>query len=198
MSKSPELPKPFVVRNFLEGKMLSLFQNHAAEIKKQVMNSGPKEKLFNRYMYHNDARFSLYHHKLIAPLAEQLFGQPLKPSYNFLSFYLPGEGECPIHVDREQCLVTVDICLNQSRVWPIYVNSSRNFNNNGVDMYFQEDPEERERIKLGSDEFLLNPGDALCYSGTNHAHWRKKIDDDNFCDLIFFHFVDKDFTGNLS
>jgi hypothetical protein len=188
--------KPFLIKNFLSDKVLRLFQTYIEQLKAngEIL---PQDHQFKRFTYHNDPKFQLFHHEFVAPMVMKLYSQSLRPSYNFLSCYIPGEGECPIHVDRPTCFVTVDICLNQSKPWPLYVNSSRNFNNNGVDIFFERDVEERERIKQGSEEFLMEPGDALCYSGSNHAHWRKPIDQDNFCDLVFFHFVPENFEGDL-
>jgi hypothetical protein len=188
--------KPFLIKNYLPSNMLVMFQKHVEELKKSG-STLTSDNLFNRFTANDDPKFTLFQNKFVAPTLVDLLDWPLKPSYNFLSCYLPGQGECPVHVDRSQCFVTIDVCLNQSRPWPLYVNSSRNFSNNGGNSFFKNDIEERERIKQASEEFIMEPGDALCYSGTNHAHWRKRIDEDNFCDLIFFHFVHVSFVKDL-
>ena len=176
--------KPFLIKNYLPSNMLAMFQAHVEELKKSGTTL-QSDTLFNRFFATNDPKFTLFQNKFVAPSLVDLFDWPLKPTYNFLSCYLPGEGECPMHVDRSQCFLTIDVCLNQSKPWPLYVNSSKDFSNH----YFKKDIQEHERIKQASEEFIMEPGDALCYSGTNHAHWRKRIDGDNFCDLVFFHFV---------
>jgi hypothetical protein len=77
------------------------------------------------------------------------------------------------------------------------VNSSQDFNNNNQDLCFDERKYLIDGIKKNSIEYILMPGDALCYSGTHHAHWRNPITEGNFCDLVFFHFVAHDYQGGL-
>ena len=52
-------------------------------------------------------------------------------------------------------------------------------------------------INVDGEDYFLNPGDALLYSGTDHWHYREKIQENNFCDLAFFHFVPINFEGEL-
>ena len=46
-------------------------------------------------------------------------------------------------------------------------------------------------------EYLLEENDALFYSGTGSIHYRERIAPGNFCMLLFFHFVDEGFEGEL-
>ena len=187
---------PFLIKNFISGDLLTSFQKHADELKR-IGPTLPEDKLFKRIGFHNDSMFTKFHREFVAPMAMKLYKMPLKPSYNFLSCYHQGEGECPLHVDRHQCFVTIDICLNQLKPWPLYINSSENFDKKGVDLFFTRELAAIEQIRENSEEFIMEPGDAVCYSGTTHAHWRKQIDADNFCDLVFFHFVEENFEGDL-
>jgi hypothetical protein len=187
--------KPFLIKNYIPANMLVMFQAHVEELKKDG-STLRSDNFFKRLATNNDPKFSMFQHKFVAPSLVNRFEWPLVSSYNLLSCYLPGQGECPVHIDRPECFVTVDVCLNQLKPWPLYINSSRNFWSNGIDTHFMKDSEERERIKQTSEEFIMEPGDALCYSGTNHAHWRNRIENDNFCDLVFFHFVAKSVVGD--
>lgn len=127
------------------------------------------EKIFYRFGKHNDPFFKQIHEMITGRVSNWL-GVPVKPSYCYTSMYIPGEGICPVHVDRPQCEYTLDLCVNQNEPWP---------------------------INIAGKEYILGRGDAMLYSGTNHVHYRDKIQPDNFCDLVFFHFVPVDFTGPL-
>ncbi len=48
---------------------------------------------------------------------------------------------------------------------------------------------EMEDLKREGTAYLMQPGDAIYYSGTGHAHWRETIQPGNFFDLVFFHFA---------
>lgn len=144
-------------------------------IKKEIeyLKSGNEQlevdTLFNRWGKHNDPFFIALHIMITDRVSEWL-GVKVKPSYNYTSMYFPGEGICPVHTDRPQCEYTLDLCVNQNEQWPINIA--------GVD-------------------YLLGEGDAMLYSGTNHVHYRNKIQLGNYCDLVFFHFVPVDFNGPL-
>lgn len=126
------------------------------------------DELFGRYAIYNDKELVDFHQSL-TPIAIQYIGD-VKPSYNFISLYTPGQGICPKHTDRPQCKYTLGICVNQNDVWP---------------------------INIAGDDYLLNEGDCIIYSGTDHEHYRNKLDEGKYCELIFFHFVDSDFEGEL-
>ncbi len=135
---------------------------------------------FNRWFWHNlPVLVTLHHSKELIAKASEVFGEEVKPSYAFLSMYGP-DGVCPLHTDRPQCKYTIDMVVRQDAQWPIYV------------------------LAAGETEarsFLLNEGDALAYSGTDHPHHRLPMDKDSkatFCDLVFFHFVPINFFGDLS
>ena len=140
---------------------------------------------FNRYYVHNDPFFVELHH-MIADRFGRWVGEKVKPSYVFGSFYLDN-GICPPHVDRHQCKYTLDYCVSQNEPWEIFVND-------------QDDPHKssREDLMNNAKPYLLNENDGLILSGTDYWHYRNKIQKNNFCDLLFFHFVGEDFQGNLS
>lgn len=132
---------------------------------------------FNRWYWHNLPLLKKLHHDPeFISLVSNHFGQPLKPSYVFLSMYGP-EGVCPVHTDRPQCQFTVDMLVSSDHTdkpWPIYVN---------------ENP-----------YVLTKPGEALAYSGTGQVHYRKPMSVDSDAtkvDLAFFHFVPTDWMGRL-
>lgn len=133
------------------------------------------EDRFCRWQLHNAPLLRQYHyHPRFVSLVSQLAGEPLKPSYVFLSMY-GRDGVCPSHTDRPQCHVTVDYLVHQDgeRPWPLYVQGKAH---------------------------TLMPGQGLIYSGTRQRHWRKPMRDDSDAtavDLVFFHFVPVAFQGAL-
>lgn len=188
--------EPFVIKNFFQKAELGRLQAYLESLK---TNPIMKEdiKSFSRLYCVNDPLTQKLHQTHAWDVASTVFPVPLKPSYSFVSLYRPGQGSCPIHVDRPQCFYTIDVCINQAQPWPIYVNSKEKFLAYPIWIGGKDDESIVEEMKNTSQEFLLEPGDALCYSGTHHPHWRNQLQPDNFCDLIFFHFVAADFTGSL-
>jgi hypothetical protein len=141
------------------------------------VNETDPVKKYNRWFWHNLPSLVVLHHDpKIIKYASDVFGENCKPSYVFLSMYGP-EGICPSHTDRPQCKYTIDLVINQDAPWPIYIESTA--------------PEK---------SYLLNEGDAIFYSGTDHTHYRNAMNVDSkatFCDLAFFHFVPVTFKGAL-
>jgi hypothetical protein len=160
------------------------------------------ETSFVRTYIHNDPFFMSIHQQL-ADFASEIFSEPLKPSYVFLSMYLDG-GTCPLHIDRPQCYRTIDYLIRQDQhePWPILIGDQMN-DDQIVEIHEsgKSHPETEEEIKECIDaenwhEVLLEPNDAALYSGTHSWHYRpEKLN--GSADLAFFHFVKEDFDGPL-
>ena len=148
-------------------KYLHACMNRFWKSRRGLMEFDPN--LFHRYFLHNPSFLVKIHDQLVE-LAAQNFQTKLKKSYCFLSMYIKGEGICPLHTDRPQCKYSIDLCLDQIEPWGIFVNDQ---------------------------EYLLKPNQALLYSGTDHPHYRNKIQPNNYVSLAFFHFVDLDFQDDL-
>ena len=155
---------------------------------------------FNRTYAHNVGFFRNIHLQL-ADYASELFGEKVKPSYNFLSMYNKG-GQCPLHIDRPQCRYTIDYLIrqDQSEPWPIRVGPQ--MSNEERDAITMPHPSTKTEIKQVVDsvdwtEVHLHPNDAVCYSGTNAWHYRPTKSKGK-ADLVFFHFVPEAFNGPLN
>jgi hypothetical protein len=169
MFKLPIIPR--VIDKVFEPEVFKLVKARIEEIKQECYNDKESHDnaIFYRLNKHNDPFFkSLY--PLVQPHVEVMASKKVKPSYVFNSMYFVGKGNCPIHKDRPQCKYTLDLCINQNEPWGIVV---------------------------GGREYFLEENQALCYSGTDHWHYRLPIQPNNYCDLAFFHFVDLDFNGPL-
>jgi len=164
--------EPVLVKNFYSSDMIALMQKQMDVLKREAKFQDNDR--FHRLEYHNHPLFKALH-ELQIQKAKDLFQADIKPTYCFASMYFEGEGYCPKHTDRPQCKYTVDLCVNQVKPWSFFAEC-------GDRQY----------------EFLMEPGDAILLSGTDHPHWRDKIQPDNFCDLVFFHYVDQDFQGEMN
>lgn len=157
---------------------------------------------FIRHNLHNVEFFKLIHKQLV-PLANEIFGEPLKPSYVFLSMY-KDNGICPLHIDRPQCYRTIDYLIRTTSTepWPIHIGEyfsdieRASILEQGIGR--PETPEAIEK-RIAAETWTnieLNPNDAVCYSGTNQWHYRSQRLKGT-ADLVFFHFVQEAFDGPL-
>jgi hypothetical protein len=164
--------QPIIIKPFSQTDFTSIKQ-HATDKRKSFEGTPYHDKDFvqwkmNRWGTHNDPLLVEMHEKLV-PIASEIFKEPVKKSYVYLSMY-GDQGIVQKHTDRPMCKYTIDLCIDQGQPWELFVNGK---------------------------PYLLNEGDALCYSGTDSPHYRNKIQEGNFANLAFFHFVPVDYEGGL-
>lgn len=176
--------EPFKRSNIVSEDLLKLMKKQCEGYRSAPLNiedehlkfdNGEGPMGFNRRYVHEDSFMKMIHHEIIHPIAEKHFGRKLIPSYVFLSMYNKGEGSCPVHTDRPQCKYTVDLVINQKEPWPFFAGFK----------------------KETAKELLAEINEAMFLSGTDHVHWRPQIQKENEVDVVFFHFVDPDFKGDL-
>lgn len=145
---------------------------------------------FGRAIVHDLAPFVALQHQL-EQLVAKIVGEPVESSYNFLSLY-SRFGVCEPHMDSPVAKWTLDICIEQSRVWPLYLSqvvdwpesfpaASENWRRDIVD-----DP------ALTFTGFNLEPGEAVVFSGSSQWHYREPLSrpgPSDFCNLLFFHYL---------
>ena len=182
---------PLLIKNFIHESILNKMRMRMEFLKTDPETKGDTHFFFRKEVP-NDPFFSFLHHSLFHHEVMNKTGLNVKPTYCFASMYYEGLGICPIHIDREQCYLTLDICIDQKEPWPLYVNAK---DHHSLD---QLSGVELQKVKDESDEYLMNPGDALIYFGSSQPHWRQRLGPGNYCDLVFFHFVPGDFEGNLT
>lgn len=168
-----------------------------------MMSLGVDTEQFVRRYAHN-VPYLVNIHRQLTDYASQMFGEPLKPSYVFLSLYDDG-GICPLHIDRPQCYRTIDYSIDQEQPepWPIRIGEMmtdeqrRALDETGAG-HPTTDDEIAERIAAESwNDVLLSPNDAVLYSGTHQWHYRPERLQGT-ASLAFFHFVPVDFEGDLN
>ena len=180
--------QPFIVKDLFPANVFEKLKAEALTLKKQK-DIYVDDKIFFRAAVANPLFFQKILYHILTPIACKLFNEDLVPTFSFLSFYIPGQGICPPHIDSDYCYRTIDLCVDQAEVWPLYVNSEEKIRKMNLGPGFIHDKRLIDEIKSGSTEYLMTPGEALCYSGTQSPHWRNKMSPNNFCDLAFFHFV---------
>lgn len=182
---------PFIIRNILEKHKLEKIQEICARM--EISDKLKFEVQFQRRAIHNYLDFKALHHKILTPIACKVFNEKLIPSFCYGAFYVKGRGRLNYHTDREQCYRTINVCINQNEVWPIFVSHENTDPKYSREYYMKE----MKSYKKIGQKYFLNIGDALCYSGTQHPHWRELIQKNNYCHLIFFNFVLPDFEKKL-
>lgn len=153
--------------------------------------------------YAHNVPFFVGIHRQLAEFASDLFGEKVKPSYVFLSMY-QDNGACPLHIDRPQCRYTIDYLIRQTQPepWPICIgdhmtDEQRQAHDDAGDGHPQGDDIQARIDAENWHTVLLNPNDAVCYSGTHSWHYRPERLRGT-ADLAFFHFVPVAFDGPLS
>jgi hypothetical protein len=131
-----------------------------------------------RTVAHNEVVARFWHHQLTGLIA-RVAGEPLKPSYVYFASYAGG-ASLPVHVDREQCEVTVSLLVDfepaprGTSPWPLIVETP------------------------GGDVAIHQAiGDAAVLRGRRLPHRRDPLDAGRRSTSIFFHYVPTRFSGSL-
>lgn len=167
------------------------------EIKREITKI--KQEEFEKYEFFEFGRIIKhdlpYFNKLQKDLVEkvsQLCGEEVECSYNFLSLY-NNLGILNPHMDAAPAKWTLDICIDQSDVWPIKLSKvlpwpeDFTFSQNWIEA-IKRNPENEFKA------YNLEPSNGVLFSGLNQWHYRDRIQNSNktnFCHLIFFHFIPK-------
>lgn len=145
---------------------------------------------FGRLVVHDHPLFNDLQKTLTERVGE-IVGEPVEPCYNFLSLY-NNLGVCRVHMDAPSAKWTVDYCIEQSSLWPIYISQVRPWPEDwehpgsGWEAAVKNDPENR----FGA--YRLEEGQAIVFGGSSQWHYRERIErvsQANFCHLVFFHFI---------
>lgn len=147
---------------------------------------------FGRIVVHNDPLFNKIHASLIDMVSEQV-KEEVEASYNFLSLYYD-MGVCEVHMDAPNAKWTLDICIEQSYDWQIFVSQTQDWIEE--DRYIGADWSKKIKNDPSNNfkPYSLESGSGIIFSGSSSWHYRKPIfqkDKQNHCHLIFFHFCPK-------
>lgn len=170
-----------------------------ARIRRAVSSLRPDElelheaRRFGRYVVHGHPLFTELQRSL-EPLVGEAVGEPVEASYSFLSLY-GAMGVCPVHIDAPIAKWTLDLCVDQTRPWPIHYSRVLHWPDLECGDW-RGDWEESVR-RAPENRFTahsMHPGEALVFSGSSQWHYRDALPDAkarDHCDLLFFHFIPK-------
>ena len=145
---------------------------------------------FGRLVVHNHSYVNLLQRSLV-PLVSEIVGEPVEPSYNFLSLYHQ-LGRCEVHMDAPDAKWTVDFCIDQSRPWPISFSKIQPWPET---MEVKPDTWAADIKNDPANEFqsfTMEPGDALVFSGSSQWHYRDPMVEPalgDFSHLLFLHYI---------
>jgi len=185
--------------NFKQQKVSNLIPEFDLTSIKQLIKELSSEQLekhellnFGRFVVHDHPVFDKLQEELTEELS-RLAGESLEPSYNFLALY-NNLGYCQPHMDAPNAKWTLDICLEQSQVWPIYFSQIQPW----PEDFDSTDRQWQKSILNDSanqfTEYKMKEGDALFFSGSSQWHYRPRIEQrvkKNFCNLLFLHYIPK-------
>ena len=128
---------------------------------------------FGRSVVHNLPEFTALQRELL-PLASEVAGEPLEISYNFLSLYSQA-GVCEPHIDAPNAKWTLDICIDKSVSWPLFVSQTVEW----PEAFSCADGDWRGAKfgdpSLAFEPFEIEPGGGLVFSGSSQWHYRPAI-----------------------
>lgn len=177
--------------NFLSPEIL---EESKALIKKLEVEKQEAHEFmrFGRIVVHNHEYFNQIHSSITEAISE-FVGEELEASYNFLSLY-NNLGICKVHMDSPEAKYTVDLCIEQSTDWKIFISQRKDW----IEDFEENGQNWQSQIKNDPDNhfkpYSITPGSGIVFSGSSQWHYRDRIfepDQVHFCHLIFFHFFPK-------
>jgi len=172
---------------------------------RQYVSQGfmPFEDLQSKRFYqHNEPLARLFHGQL-AKLMSFIVGEEVIPSYVYAASYIENADLKP-HIDRAQCEFSISFQVdylpepeNHLSPWALFVHEPESLNNQPINYKFEDFPARH----AGEDQntaIYLAGGDGLIYKGRELIHYRYSLPDGHRSTSLFFHYVSKDFEGELN
>lgn len=144
---------------------------------------------FGRHVVHDNPLFTELQEGVVDRVSE-IVGERVEASYNFLSLYR-GIGVCDVHLDDPSAKWTLDICIDQSREWPIHVSEVVDWPEY-TDLRTRPDWSDAIKASNRFTALTMTPGQAIVFGGSSQWHYRDRMPNataDDYCTLLFFHFA---------
>ncbi|MEZ5426585.1 MAG: hypothetical protein R2747_09995 [Pyrinomonadaceae bacterium] len=154
-----------------------------------------------RFRQHNEPLARFFHLNFTG-LMSLLIGEEVRPSYVYAASYKEGAALEP-HTDREQCEYSISFQVDyqpepadQTSPWALHLTRPEEPIQDNSMFGWDDFPEtlpggqKRKGIHLAS-------GDGLIYKGRELIHYRYPLPAGHRSTSLFFHYVPKDFGGNL-
>ena len=119
----------------------------------------------------------------LTPVAEQLSGKTLLPSYSYFRIYREGD-VCLVHSDRQSCEHSMSLTLDYSDGVPWPLEMERH----------DTEPSSRTEETFGESEpaaLAMQPGDGVLYRGVARRHGRTMPNPNGWSAHLFLHWVDR-------
>lgn len=120
----------------------------------------------------------------LTPIAEQLSGKTLLPSYSYFRIYREGD-ICRVHSDRYSCEHSMSLTLDYSDGVPWDLELER----------FDSEPSARTEEDFGDAApaaLSMCPGDGVLYRGVQRRHGRTMPNPNGWSAHLFLHWVERD------
>jgi hypothetical protein len=144
---------------------------------------------FGRHVVHDDPLNLELQHEIVDRVSE-VVGEALEVSYNFLSLYTEF-GVCALHLDAPFAKWTLDLRIEQSREWPIYLSEVVDWPESPPTAN-TDDWADVVKKSATFKAHTMSPGQAIVFGGSSQWHYRDRMPNattDDFCTLLFFHFI---------
>lgn len=169
-----------VLKQLLPRPQIQALQTYCAGLVREGYLHHGDSLVEDRLYYHNEPLITLLQQTLM-PSISKITGQALRPSFCYLSHYLPG-AQLKRHTDRPQCVWNLSLHISSERsahspdAWPLCLET-----------------------RHGIREIQLEPGDGVLYQGTETPHWRPgRLPADQSVTVCSMHYVPVDFKGKLN
>ena len=172
-----------VIKNiFSLDKIEDILQVVANDSSNQIAMDDNK---FHRKMIKNNSLMSRLHKGLLKIIVEESIKKEIVPSLNFLSYYKEGKGKSPVHIDREDCVYTLSLCMEQTSIWPLKISE---FGYNQDELNY---PLTISKIMKNFISYSTEVGDGIIFNGFRYPHWRDQLHKGNKSTIALFHYFPK-------
>lgn len=132
-----------------------------------------------------------------------VIGEEVIPSYVYAASYI-NKADLKPHTDRAQCEFSISFQVdyfpepeNHLSPWGLFVAEPDSPNIDALKNSSNEFPANSEAEDKNTAVYLAS-GDGLIYKGRELIHYRYPLTEGHQSTSLFFHYVPKDFDGNLS
>lgn len=160
------------------------------------------QQVNRRFYQHNELLAGLIH-KNLTKFMTLITGEEVIPSYVYAASYLENADLKP-HLDRPQCEFSISLQIdylpeaeNQLSPWGLFLREAEMSADGKFLCESEEFPASREAEDENTAVYLAS-GDGLIYKGRELVHYRYALSDGHRSTSLFFHYVPKDFEGQLN
>jgi hypothetical protein len=157
-----------------------------------------------RRFYEHNLPLARFFHRDFTKLMSMIAGIEVKPSYVYSASYLEGAALDP-HIDRPQCEYSISFQVdyqpepkNDVSPWGLYVSPVEMADQKRAPLFPWTDYPENDLERTKSKKANLKSGDGLFYMGREMVHYRYPLAKGHTSTSLFFHYVAKDFAGDLN